>query len=86
MIHNIDQGDMGGTVEAGDEFGYSGAALGGNDEYEVTLVFSAPGENNDAGVVNWTRSIGTPGKWAAGEAGTREASPASSAPVTGSAR
>ena len=55
---NLDQSDLGGTVEAEDELGYSVAALGGNDEYEVKFAFGAPGENNDAGVVNTTMSLG----------------------------
>ena len=55
---NLDQSDLGGTVEAEDELGYSVAALGGNDEYEVKFAFGAPGENNDAGVVNTTESLG----------------------------
>jgi len=69
---------VGGTVEAGDEFGYSIAALGGNDEYGVKFAFGAPGENNDAGVVNWTVGLsggtqkrqgsdGVPGQFRAGD-------------------
>ncbi|HSU37100.1 MAG TPA: hypothetical protein VLJ88_15690 [Propionibacteriaceae bacterium] len=60
-VVNLDQSDLGGTVEAGDELGYSVAALGGNDEYEVKFAFAAPGENNDAGVVNTTMSLGLGG-------------------------
>ena len=77
-VVDLDQGDVGGTVEAGDEFGYSVAALGGNDEYGVKFAFGAPGENNDAGVVNWTvgfsggtqkrqGSDGVPGQFRAGD-------------------
>jgi hypothetical protein len=47
-----DQSDAGGTVEAGDEFGYSLSSIGGSDEYNVVFAFGAPGENGDAGVVN----------------------------------
>jgi hypothetical protein len=46
------QSDMGGTVEAGDEFGFSVAAIGGRDEEPVTFAYGAPGENQDSGVVN----------------------------------
>jgi len=53
---NFDQGDTGGTVEAGDEFGYSLAAVGGASEEPVPVVVGAPGENNDSGVVNLTSS------------------------------
>ncbi|AXT84604.1 hypothetical protein C6I20_04945 [Aeromicrobium sp. A1-2] len=60
LIDNVDQGDVGGNVEAGDEFGYSVAALGGSDEYPVTFAFGAPGENNDGGVVNRTDDLGRP--------------------------
>jgi len=56
---SYDQSDVGGTVEAEDEFGYSVAALGGRDEYGVKFAFGAPGENNDAGVVNTTESLGS---------------------------
>ena len=78
-VVNVDQSDVGGTVEADDEFGDSVAALGGNDEYEVTFAFSAPGENNDAGVVNTSEglsgtgvqdkqgSAGVPGQFRAGD-------------------
>ncbi|MCC6495037.1 MAG: hypothetical protein IT193_02130 [Propionibacteriaceae bacterium] len=49
---SIVQSDVGGTVEAGDEFGYSIAAFGGTDEEPVTVAYGVPGENNDSGVVN----------------------------------
>ena len=52
----VDQGDVGGTPEAGDEFGYAVAARGGSDEYAVDFAFGAPGENSDAGVVNTSDS------------------------------
>ena len=57
-VVNLDQSDLGGTVEAGDQLGYSVAALGGYNEYEVTFAFGAPGENNNAGVVNTTAGFG----------------------------
>ena len=53
---NFDQGETGGTVEAGDEFGYSLAALGGSNEDPVRFAVGAPGENDDSGVVNITNS------------------------------
>jgi len=59
MGSSYNQSDVGGTVEAEDEFGYSVDALGGNDEYGVKFAFGAPGENNDAGVVNTTESLGS---------------------------
>ena len=59
MGSSHDQSEVGGTVEAEDEFGYSVDALGGNDEYGVKFAFGAPGENNDAGVVNTTESLGS---------------------------
>ena len=46
---NFDQGGTGGTVEAGDEFGYSLAAVGGSTENPVRFAVGAPGENNDSG-------------------------------------
>jgi hypothetical protein len=50
----IDQSDVGGRVEAGDEFGFTVAAS--NSSTDVTLwpkfAFGAPGENDNAGVVN----------------------------------
>ncbi len=57
-----DQSDVGGTVEDDDEFGSSLAALGGRDEYDVVLAFGAPGENNDAGVINHTSRGSTEGR------------------------
>lgn len=51
-VSTFDQADLGGTVEAGDELGYSVAAFGGRNENPVTFAFGAPGENNDGGVVN----------------------------------
>ena len=53
---NFDQGETGGTVEAGDEFGYSLAAVGGSSEEPVVVAIGAPGENDDSGVVNVTNS------------------------------
>jgi hypothetical protein len=72
-----DQSETGGTVEAGDEFGYSVASIGGSDEYNVVFAFGAPGENDDAGVVNIIGrgepsqrrqgSAGVPGSFQAGD-------------------
>jgi hypothetical protein len=55
------QSDIAGTVEAGDEFGYSVAAFGGTDEEAVTFAYGAPGENNDSGVVNADHLTFAPG-------------------------
>lgn len=52
VTRNVLQSDVAGTVEAGDEFGFSVAAFGGTDEEAVVFAYGAPGENNDSGVVN----------------------------------
>jgi hypothetical protein len=82
MGGSYDQADVGGTVEEGDEFGYSVAALGGKNEYEVTFAFGAPGENNDAGVVNWTEGFGKSGQ----SGRVRVGCPVSSGTTTGLAK
>ena len=72
----VDQSEAGGTVEAGDEFGYSVAASYVYSETESwpRFTFGAPGENDDAGVVNsWRGSQlrqgagGLPGKMQSGD-------------------
>jgi hypothetical protein len=58
----VDQSEAGGTVEAGDEFGFSVSASYSyaDDESSPIFAFGAPGENDDAGVVNVTyRAAGT---------------------------
>ena len=55
------QSDAGGTVEADDEFGSSVAARGGSNENDVKFAFGAPGENDDAGVVNVIEGLGGSG-------------------------
>lgn len=52
VTRTVLQSDVAGTVEAGDEFGFSVAAFGGTDEEAVTFAYGSPGENNDSGVVN----------------------------------
>ncbi|MFT4111042.1 hypothetical protein [Propionicimonas sp.] len=51
-VTTVVQDDVGGTTEAGDEFGYSVAVFGGSDEEAVVFAYGAPGENSDSGVVN----------------------------------
>jgi hypothetical protein len=72
----VDQSEAGGTVEAGDEFGFSVAVSYLYDETESwpSFAFGAPGENDDAGVVNSWRggqlrqgAGGLPGKMQAGD-------------------
>ena len=52
----LTQDDSGGTAEAGDEFGYSVAIMGLNQEFRRRVIVGAPGENDgavaDAGAVN----------------------------------
>jgi hypothetical protein len=57
----VDQSEAGGRVEAGDEFGFSVAASYGYDDVASYPQFSfgAPGENDDAGVVNVMARFGS---------------------------
>jgi hypothetical protein len=54
VVLTVDQSEVGGTVQAGDEFGFSVTATNteGDDESSPNFAFGAPGENGDAGVVN----------------------------------
>ena len=72
------QSDVGGTVEAGDEFGHSVAAHPDNAEFDPEVAFGAPGENENAGVVNVAGVLfsgvqerqgarGVPGRFQAGD-------------------
>jgi hypothetical protein len=72
----VDQSEVGDTVEAGDEFGYSVAASYSRDDLTLYPIFTfgAPGENDDAGVVNvWgggqlrQGTGGLPGRMQAGD-------------------
>jgi hypothetical protein len=74
VAKTVDQSEVGGTVEAGDEFGYAVAAsMYGDVESVPIFVFGAPGENDDAGVVNaGSRQLrqgvgGLPGRMQAGD-------------------
>ena len=80
---SVDQSDVGGTVENGDAFGFSVAATDSCDaDHENYCLpvfhFGAPGENDDAGVVNsgdlvgWGHQLrqgfgGLPGRMQAGD-------------------
>jgi len=61
FTENVVQSDVGGTVEDDDEFGFALAAHPDNAEYEPEIAFGAPGENNDAGVVNVSAGVLTSG-------------------------
>ena len=78
FTEKVDQSDVGGTVEDDDEFGYSLTAHIDNAEYEPEIAFGAPGENDDAGVVNIASVLfagiqerqgarGVPGRFQAGD-------------------
>ena len=60
----VDQSDVGGTVEAGDEFGFSVAASYSYTEaaFAPVFAFGAPGENDNAGVVNVKPPFGSGGR------------------------
>ena len=84
--HHVDQSDVGGTVEAGDEFGFSVAATDcatQTTSYGVpNFRFGAPGENDDAGVVNGGDLVGAAVSSGRGPVGC----PAGCRPATASVR